>query len=494
MALKQLILSNKRAKALLKRKGLLDQQAEQEKRKNDLTARSQRVNASLEELTKRADPPTEEEQNAVDEELAAVGADVTALEAEQAQTAADLAAVEAEITELEQQLDAIQEQVDQVEDTAEGAAQAAETEGEDRNIERSMIHMRNRNQHRSVFAGLSIEQRSAIIKDKDVQAFLGTVRSAIKEKRTISNVGITIPNIILPLIEQVWESESQLLPYVHVENLNGTGRQTIMGDIPEAIWTEMCATLNEMALAFNMVEVDGFKLGGFIPVCNAILEDNDVSLAIKVFDAIAKGMAYATDKAIIFGTGTKMPLGIYTRLAQTDGPSDADPAKRPWVDLHTSNVKTIASEKTGAALYKELLTNSGVTSNRYARGGKFWAMNEATRLALMAEMLSVNAAGAIVIGVENTMPVIGGDIVVLEFMPANMIVGGYGRSYLFARRAGMKLASSDEHRFIQDQTVFKGTARADGKPVFPESFVAIGIGGTEPSATGVTFAADTANA
>lgn len=486
MALRQLVLSNKLAKLNLRKKGLLDKKAEQEKRKASLTEKGEQVRTALEEMTKRADPPTEEEQTAVDEELAQVEADVAALEAEQSQTDADMAQLEAEIKEVQNELDKIQKPVEEVEEevteTTEGGEIAASNE-------RSMIVMHNK---RSVFHGLTNEQRTAIIKNPGVQTLLSKIRAAIKDKRTITNVGLSIPEVVLPLIEQVVAAESQLLPYVNKVELSGTGRQTIMGDIPEAVWTEMCAVLNELALGFSMVEVDGFKVAGYVPVCNAVLQDNDVQLATKVFDAIGKAIAYAMDKAIVFGTGTKMPLGIFTRLAQTDAPDDLPATTRHWVDLHTRNIKTIASSKSGVALYQDLLKHSALTSNKYARGEKVWIMNDTTRTSLMAEMLNFNAAGAVVTAVENVMPIIGGKIVVLEFMPDNMIVGGYGRSYMLAERAGMQFAMSDEYRFVQDQTVFKGTARYDGKPVFPESFVAIGLG-TAPSATSITFAPDTAN-
>jgi HK97 family phage major capsid protein len=91
------------------------------------------------------------------------------------------------------------------------------------------------------------------------------------------------------------------------------------------------------------------------------------------------------------------------------------------------------------------------------------------------------------------MPVVGGVIEVLDFIPDNVILGGYMDLYLLAERAGARFAESEHVRFIQDQTVFKGTARYDGKPVIAEGFVAIGIKGTTPSATGVTFAPDPAN-
>ena len=91
------------------------------------------------------------------------------------------------------------------------------------------------------------------------------------------------------------------------------------------------------------------------------------------------------------------------------------------------------------------------------------------------------------------MPVTGGDVELLEFMPDDVIVGGYGDLYLLTERAGMYIAQSEHVRFIEDQTVFRGTARYDGMPVIEEGFVAIGIGGTKPTGDAVTFPTDSAN-
>ena len=107
--------------------------------------------------------------------------------------------------------------------------------------------------------------------------------------------------------------------------------------------------------------------------------------------------------------------------------------------------------------------------------------------------MSVNAAGVIVSGIDGTMPIVGGVAEVLDFIPDNVIVGGYGSLYYLAERQETRIASSEHALFLQDQTVYKGTARYDGKPVVPEGFVVIGIKGVTPTAE-MTFAPDTANA
>ena len=103
----------------------------------------------------------------------------------------------------------------------------------------------------------------------------------------------------------------------------------------EAVWTEACAKLNELSFGLNRVDLDGYKVGGYIDVCTAILEDTDFNLADYLLNGIAQAIGLAVDKAILYGTDVKMPLGIVTRLAQATKPSDYSAVAPEWVDLST---------------------------------------------------------------------------------------------------------------------------------------------------------------
>ncbi len=428
----------------------------------EFETREAEIRASVEELTEES---TQEERSAVDDAVDAFDAEKKAHEEAKA-------TLEREVGDLEGELKA--------EETAQEDA-PNETPAEERKDEKKMETREK------------INVQENFVQREDVKEFLTNVRDVISEKRALTNAGLTVPTVMLGLIRENIERFSKLYDKVFVRRLSGNGRLNIMGTIPEAVWTECCANLNEMDLVFNNVEVDCNKVGAFIPVCNAILEDSDVDLANEILTAIGQAIGLALDKAILYGTGVKMPLGIVTRLAQTTEPADYPPTARTWVDLHTSNIKSIAAATTGVALFQELLVDSGAAKGKYSRGAKFWAMNETTYTKLVAESMSINASGAIVSGVNGTMPVIGGDLVVLDFIPDNVIIGGYGDLYLLGERREITLNRSEHARFVQDQTVFKGTARYDGQPAIAEGFVAIGIGGTTPSAT-MSFAPDTANA
>lgn len=459
---------------MLKRKIELAQKALAELREKDaeFATREAELEASIAEVE------TDEERAAVDEAVAAFEADKAAHDEAAGKLEEELRGLETELSEIEEKQDV------PVPDPA-----PDNNNDEERKVEIAMST-------RTRFSDMTMEQRSAFCKREDVANWLNAVRAMKGQQRSITNGDLTIPEAVLPLLYAEVEKTSQLIKYVNRKPVTGTARQPIMGAIPEAVWTEMCASINELDLGFNAVEVDGYKVAGFIKVCNALLDDSDVNLASEIITALGAAIGKALDKAILFGTGVKMPLGIATRLAQTSEPAGY-PAKAPeWTDLHTSNVLTLnLSSTSGTAFFEAIiLAAAAAKKNGISTDGLFWAMNRKTHLTIMAKALAFDAAAALTAGVTNTMPIIGGQIEEIDTieMQDNEIIGGFGGAYLLAQRQGATFASSDQQFFTDDMTVFKGVARYDGQPVFANSFVVINFNNTSPTTT-ASFADDYAN-
>lgn len=414
-----------------------------------------------------------------DEQRAAVDEMIIAFESEKSEHDAAKTALEEEISGLERELEELEAK--QAE-TVQEEAPAAEERKEIKPMET-----------RKKFYGMNFQERTAFVEREDVQKFLAEVRTYIGEKRTITGVGVLVPVVILDLLKENIMDYSKLYKHVNVVTVKGEGRMPVQGTIPEAVWTECCAILNELDLEFNEAEIDCWKVAGYFAVCNASIEDSDIDLLATLLPVLGASIGYALDKAILYGLGTRMPLGIVTRLCQTSEPADYPATARTWVDLHTKNVKAInSSGMTAAQLFAAIITNFGAAKSKYSRGRKTWVMNETTYTTLMASTITVDSEGRLVTGVTDTMPVVGGVIEVLDFVPDNVIIGGYFDLYLLGERAGTRIEQSQHARFIQDQTVLKGVARYDGLPVIAEGFVAMGINNTTPNAS-MTFAPDTAN-
>lgn len=464
MALKILMLRKK----IDQRKEALAALAEEEKK---LQERSQALEGSIDEAK------TDEELSVVEEEVEKVAAEKAELAEKKSKLEGEIAALEGEIEQLNTK-------------APDTSNPIPEPRAEDRGklIQGGDIRMK-----RGFFRDWTIEQRNAFVARDDVKEFLTRVRSLASEKRAVTGAELTIPEVMLDLLRDNLYRYSKLVSKVNVRTVGGKARQNIMGAVPEGVWTEAVGKLNELALTFNQVEVDGYKVGGYIALPNPTLQDSDLNLAAEILDAIGQAIGLGLDKAILYGTGVKMPLGIATRLAQTVQPGDWGANAPAWTNLSASNLLTFdPSGLSAEQFFATLIKNLGTARPNYARGGTFWAMNRKTRMEILSRAVTFNASGALVAGVNNTMPIEGGDIVELPFIPDNDIIGGYGSLYLLAERAGASLAASEHVKFIEDQTVFKGTARYDGMPVFGEAFVIVNIANTAPT-TLVTFAPDAAN-
>ena len=465
MALRALML-NKKLEG--KRKELEDLRAKDA----DFETREAELTAAIDEAN------TNTEKSAVEELVEAF--EVAKSAHEEAKTT-----LEGEIRDMEGELDEI-------------VKEPAQRKIEERKEVRKMpldINIRSLPMTRRAFDALPIEQRNSIVAQEDTKAFLSQLRSMRGQSRAVTGAELTIPVVFLELISENMFRYSKLLNRVRVRYVNGQARQTIAGTVPEAVWTEMCGAINELNFVFNQITLDGYKVAGYVPVCNSLLDDNDINLSSWIVEMLSESIGLAMDKAILYGKGgaSKMPLGIVTRLAQTAQPSDY-PANAPaWVDLHTSNVVQIGGEGvTGAEFWAELMAATGNTYTRYSRGEMFWAMNSKTYATLRSKVITFTATGDIAANVFGVLPIITGNVDILEFMPDGDIVGGYGDLYLLAVRSGMMIESSYEVQFLQDNTVFRAKQRADGQPIIPGAFVAININNAAVTTT-MGFAADNAN-
>lgn len=426
-----------------------------ETRAADIQKRTDETAQAIEEAQ------TEEEKQAVEEAVTAIENDQTALDADKAENDKKIADLEGEVSEMEKELEEVEDQQ---------RAKAPVTEPEkiipatntitERNT-RKMFKIRSLN-------SMSIAERAELVAREDVQKTLAEVRSLIKEKRTVSGSEVFIGVSIFDLIRENVIDYSKLYARVRASFTKNNGRQPVEGAIPEAIWTEACAAVKELDLSFGSVELDTYKVGGYFAVCNARIEDSDIDLLDVFSDALLQAIGFALDKAFVYGTGVKMPTGFVTEIADT-----------------ASQLVQIANTKKGKDLFAAIVLAGGVADGKMSRGRITWIMNEKMYRFLKSEAVSFNAAGAIVAGIDGTMPVDGGDIVVLNFVPDNNIAFGYLDLYAALIKKEMTVSVSTEAKFIEDQTVIKGVMRADGKPAVPLAFGAIGYGAAPT--TEVTF-------
>lgn len=431
----------------------------------ELVKREEDLESAIKEVT------NEEEQKVVEEEVSKFEADKAANEEATSEITQKISDIEGEVNEMERQLN-------EIEDQQRTVPNIPTQEQDDKPKKKStgkrgftnMIRTRSLRQ-------MSIAERDAFVNSDEVQDLLKEIRACMMDhKRSITGGAYTIGEQMIGLLKEDVGDYSKLYRFVNVKKLSGKGREIVMGTYPEAFWEECCDPIYELDQAFTKVEVDCYKVAGYFALCNALIEDSDITLVDELMVALNYAIGFALDKAILYGTGVKMPLGVVTALA-------ADAA-----GLALTNIITIsAANSVGVKLFQAFLTGSGVADQDYSKGDMAWCMNNKTYKKIKAESLSVNAAGAIVAGVEKSMPVEGGAVIVLSFIPDDNVVAGYFELYVLAERKGMTIDQSEHVRFIEDQTVLRGRGRYDGKPAIPNAFVVFGINNTTPT-TEIDFA------
>lgn len=460
-------------KVLLLRRKLTDKQTELrdlEKIAEGYEARETELAADIEAAQ------TEEERSVVEDAVNTFEAERSANAEQQEALRADIEALEAEIR------------------TAEDTARQTRA-GKPAGDQRKDVTYMETAETRSRFFGLTIQQRDAFIQREDVQTFLTRIREMKGQTRAVSGAELGIPTVMLDILRENIGRYSKLIGRVRYKPLKGKARQNIAGTVPAAVWTEAVANLNELELAFTQIEMDGYKVGGYLAIPNSTLEDDDnLNLAYEVMDMLGQALGKAIDWAIVYGDGNKMPVGYMSRLAAQSKPSWWGNNQGEFTDLHTSHILKIDSASaTGVAFFQALIGALAAADPTYSQSGEpTWVMNRKTHMDILARALAFNTAGALVAGMNNTMPVIGGLIVELPGLPDYEISGGFLDVYTLVERAGANVRSSDIPLMIQDQTLFVATQRMDGKPSIGEAFVAVSYDNTDVT-TAHEFAPDYAN-
>ena len=420
-----------------------------ESRASELQKRTEEAEQAIEEAQ------SDEEKQAVEEAVTAIENDQTALDAEKAENDQKIGDLENEISEMEKELEEVEEQ--------QRASKKAPAEEPKENKTPIGVNITERTTTKMfktrTLNTMSDIQRAEFVQREDVKKTLEEVRSFIKEKRTVSGANLTIGESILGLIRENVLEYSKLYSRVFVTTTNNDGRLIVQGIAPEAIWTECCSAISDLDISFGQVELDCYKVAGYFAICNAAIEDADIDLVDALTVALGQSLGKAIDKAIVYGTGTKMPTGAVTAIAST-----------------ASQLVTISSSDHDKTFFQDIVDAYAKADSKYSRGEKTWIMNDLTYAKVMKEAVAVDGSGAYVAMVNGVMPVVGGDIIVLPFVPDNNIVFGYFDLYAVLEKKGMTIDTSEHVKFLDDQTVLRGRARLDGKPAIAKAFVAIGIG------------------
>ena len=472
MALKQLLITRRIGELEREQTELAGKITATAERRAAWRIREERAETALGEMN---DNTTAEERSAFETECTEIEAEDTAITAEETAQNTRSSEIETELTKLRGELDELNTR----------AKQAAEPPKHQNKGESTMRITGNPNAEYR-------ERLRAAAAQPETRAFLGDIRNIV---RGVTNAPLTVPVHVLPLLLEKVEQSSKLLKYTNFQSIRGDAKQPILAAPPEAVWTVTTGKINEVNLGLYGINLGSHKISAYVGIPNPYIEDSDENLLDIALTAIGQGIGIGLDKAMIYGTGTNMPVGIIPRLTASAKPGYWDTLMTGTFADMTANVgKQSAADVTGDALLKEMFTVLGKAKDKTGTGRKFWAMSEETKTGLLVMAMNYSASGAIMAGISDEMPIIGGKIETFDFMPSGVISGGYGGGYTLVERSEAKLVKSEHVKILDDMTVCIGTARYDGAPGIAESFAAFSLNQTAVTADAVTFTQDKANA
>lgn len=292
-----------------------------------------------------------------------------------------------------------------------------------------------------------------LLRNKEVRNFYSDLQVRLRNGSITRGSELAIPDEAEDSLTELIKQYSALYSEVQMIPIGINGRATVSVDDVKATWGSSIAGLNELDSSLTAVELQDNMLGCFTSIPNSTLENTLIDMALYIEDLLAQAMAYGFDDAVINGAGDNAavfePRGIMLNLPATN---------RVGEPLETFD-NLISSP--GLILHNIGLITSGTKDD----------IGEV--IAVMKRKTYYKYAST---GNNSSLPYPNLNGVRVKFTPAmgdNKIILGDFKQYVMGKRRGAKIASSDQARFTQEQTLFKVSGRFDGQPLNNAAFVEI---------------------
>lgn len=352
-------------------------------------------------------------------------------------------------TDLDSKIDNLSNEISQIENELkeiDEKTKKAESQAESQTEKRSDKTMKD----------LTIHQVREMLKSgeyykrNDVKEFYEKFRNI----RAVIGGELTIPEVVAIRIHDIIGDYCTLYPIVDHVQLKGKLRILLDTDTTPAEWLEDNTSFAESDVGtIGYIDFDGYTLGKIVAVDNSILQDSIINLDNYIIKKIARSLGLALDGGILTGDGNKKPLGIITGMNSANK-----------IEANASNLadilKTISLVDTG-------IDNVGKITVVMKR--QTWYDK------ILNFYTNVDSFGNMVSKLPNLeKPTLCGlDVVFNQNMEADKILFGDFSKYTLVTREGINIARSEHAKFKENQTVFRGIGRFDGKPTNKNAFALV---------------------
>lgn len=285
----------------------------------------------------------------------------------------------------------------------------------------------------------------------------------------LSELDVVYPETVIDAIFDDITGNHPLLSKIRTMNINVLTTVYVSDTQKQlATWDELnTAITEELKGSFKKFDFIQNKLSCYIPVHNDMLILGPQWLDRYVRILLSEAIAYGLEDAIINGDGDKKPVGMIM-----------DVATRQLTYTAKAPVKvTSLDPKT----YGELLSTLTQTPNGHYRNVSqvLMVVNPIDYMKLVMPATTIQNANA---GwVHDVLP-FPTDIVQSEQMEQGKAVIGLADRYFLGFGNGQaKIESSDQYRWLEDETVYKTKMYAHGEPMDNNAFILCDISELTPT-------------
>lgn len=260
-----------------------------------------------------------------------------------------------------------------------------------------------------------------------------------------------------------------LLEKIAFVNTTGVSEFITSRGVNTAWWGKLTAAIKEILdNGFDIVNVKQMKLSGYIPVSKAMLDLGPQWLDKYVRTVLVEAMKIGLETAIVDGDGKDQPIGMTRDVTNvTDG---AHPLKTA-IDLADYTPKALGElmSKFGK------LTLEGVEKPIYrdiTPEEVVFLVNPVTYWAQVYPAITIQLQTD---GSYRTGLALPFAMITSVAVPEGQAVIGVGRDYFMGIGSELKIATSDEVKFIDDQRVYLAKQYGNGAPKNNDSFLLVNL-------------------
>lgn len=296
--------------------------------------------------------------------------------------------------------------------------------------------------------------------------------NAVVANGSFAGVEELVPPTVFERVFEFLTTEHVLLKEINFVNVTGVAEFVVSKGVNPAWWGKLCEEIKQVLdNGFEVINMKQYKLSAYMPVCKAMLDLGPVWLDKYVRTVLIESLQIALEEAIINGTGQDQPIGMMRDLSIVNKNIHAEKEAEPLLELTPTTFGKMMA-KVGEVIVGESTLQRSVSPDQVLMAvnpNDYW-------LIVYPRITVLNDAGVYV----QTMPLPFKIIQSVSVTKGKLVVG-LGSDYFLGLGSTLKLESSDDYRFVEDERVYLAKQYGNGRPKSNESYTVYDISSMSPT-------------